>query len=174
MENDEVLYPTNNKVMFSVDNIAELKTMAYDNPRKRVRLCCHQSPKEIVHEMIIVHSQECYVRPHSHTKRNESIYIIEGEADLVFFNLDGAICSIVELGDLRSGKTIYQKIPRNTVHTLIFHTPFLVFKEVTQGPFEQDSTIFPYWSPSDNNGLDIIGPYLQSIATQAEQFRAKK
>ena len=168
-ENDEVLYPNDDKIEFSVSDIATLKDIADRNFRKRVRLCCHRSRNDLVHEMIIVHAKECYVRPHSHPERDESIYILEGEADFLIFDETGEISQIVELGDITSGKTLYKKIPRNTLHSLIFHTPHLVFKEVTSGPFNPDATYHPNWSPPEQAKPEVIKNYLDAVKSKSKE-----
>lgn len=169
-QNNEVLYPNDNNIEFSVSDIATLKDIADRNFRKRVRLCCHRSPNDLVHEMIIVHAKECYVRPHSHTERDESIYILEGEADLLIFDNSGKIIQVIQLGDISSGKTLYKRIPHNTLHTLIIHSAHLVFKEVTQGPFEPTATFFPEWAPSEDADTSDITNYFDEITAKNMQI----
>jgi len=150
-ESDEVLYPSSAKIDFAVADVERLKRMADNNPRGRVRLCVHDSPKSIVHEMIIVHRNDCYVRPHCHMNRDESVHIIEGSADLIVFDSVGEVRSVVELGDMSSGGTFFCKIVAKTIHMLLFKSPHLVFKEVTQGPFDPDAVFFPDWAPAEGD-----------------------
>ena len=139
----EVLYPSEKRIGLSLENIDELKALALKNPDKKIRICMHSNPYEVVHEMIIIHVRDYYVRPHAHLDREESIYIIEGEADLVFYDGKGLIIEKIQMGELKSGRVFYYKIPKNQIHTFKIHSEWLVFKEVTHGPFNADTTYFP-------------------------------
>ena len=44
--NDEVLYPEQRFVELNAKDVVFLKTEAFKNPRKRVRICTHQSPDD--------------------------------------------------------------------------------------------------------------------------------
>ena len=83
-ESDEVLYPEENIVTVEAVDLAELKRLAMRNRRQRIRLCAHGSPTDFLHEMFIVHTRHCYVRPHKHLERPESMAILEGGVDVVF------------------------------------------------------------------------------------------
>ena len=170
-QNDEVLYPASKHVEFAVEDIQQLKKMADKNPRGRIRLCAHQNLNDVVHEMIIVHRGDCYVRPHRHMTRDESIYVIEGEADLVIFNDDGLIRQVVAIGDITSNATLFCKIAANTIHTLLFKTRHLVFKEVTQGPFDCASVFFPTWAPTEED--PSVHFYLQELISMTKKLRDK-
>ncbi len=45
--------------------------------------------KIFLHEMLIVFTRECYVRPHFNNYKPETLYIIEGQAGLIIFNKIG-------------------------------------------------------------------------------------
>ena len=96
--------------------------------------------------MIIVHNKDYYVRPHSHIKNSESLFVIKGVADLVIFNKTGKVVKKINLGDLNSEKIFYYRIPKNIIHTLIIKSKLFIFHEVTEGPFNTKNTFYPYWS----------------------------
>ena len=146
-ESDEVLYPDIEVVTVGAEDIAELKHLALLNPRQRIRLCAHRSPVDSLHEMFIVHTKNCYVRPHKHVGKAESMAILEGEADVVLFNEDGTIRQVANMGDFSSGKQFYYRMSEPIYHTLLIRTDFLVFHESTEGPFIRENTIFPQWAP---------------------------
>lgn len=154
-ESAEVLYPKQDVVFLSTSDLDELKQLALKNPRKRVRLCAHRSPQAHLHEMFIVHTSECYVRPHKHLGKAESMAVLEGEVDVVLFNEDGSINKIVQMGAPGSGKTFYQRLSDPIYHALIIRSPFLVFHEVTEGPFLREKTIFPEWAPAEGDPAAI-------------------
>jgi len=150
-ESDEVFYPDENLVVVGNKELDKLKQLALCNDRQRARLCTHNSPESKLHEMFIVHAKECYVRPHKHVGKDESISILEGEADVVMFDDDGEINQVINTTVSNSSKAFYCRIPDSIYHMLIIRTEFLVFYECTQGPFIRDDTVFPEWAPLDED-----------------------
>jgi len=146
-ESAEVLYVVGDIIPITSKDLQELKQLALLNPRQRVRLCVHKSPNDTQHEMFIVHAKDCYVRPHKHLGKAESMTILEGEVDIVLFNEDGTVQRTVSMGPQNSGKIFYHRLSETFYHTLIIRTEFLVFHEVTKGPFVKTDTIFPEWAP---------------------------
>ncbi len=167
-ESAEVLYPDENIVVVDSADLQELKSLALLNPRQRVRLCTHRSPNDQLHEMFIVHTCECYVRPHKHLQKAESMAVLEGEADVVLFHEDGSIRQIIQLGAANTGKVFYQRLPEEIYHMLIIRTEFLVFHEITEGPFLPGNTVFPEWAPAEQ------GDNSKEFTSQIELLIRKK
>jgi len=166
-ESDEVLYPKGDVVFLSAPDLQELKALAVLNPRQRVRLCAHQNPNDLLHEMFIVHMQDCYVRPHKHMGKVESMTVLEGEVDVVLFHDDGSIRQVIPMGTPDSGKVFYQRLCSEIFHTLVIRTEFLVFHESTEGPFSRVKTIFPEWAPPEQgvaskSFMDRIGSLISN------------
>ena len=57
----------------------------------------HKDIKDNLHEMIIILSKETYIRPHKHLNKVESLHVIEGSAEVIFFNDYGKIINSVRL-----------------------------------------------------------------------------
>jgi len=148
-ENSEVFYSDEDFIVVGNKELDMLKRLALGNDRQRARLCTHNSPKSKLHEMFIVHTNECYVRPHKHLGKDESISILEGEADVIIFNDSGEVSQVINMTALELNKPFYCRIPDSIYHMLIIRSEFLVFHECTQGPFTRDDTIFPEWAPSE-------------------------
>ena len=62
-ENDEVLYPAQDIFTLEPNDLVDLKQAALKNRRQRIRLCAHRNPEDSLHEMFIIHTNECYIRP---------------------------------------------------------------------------------------------------------------
>ncbi|MGB0909677.1 MAG: WbuC family cupin fold metalloprotein [Nitrospirales bacterium] len=154
-ESDEVLYSQSSLVSLSYEDVNCLKTLASHNKRTRARFCAHQSPKDVVHEMVIVHEQGNYIRPHQHQFKSESFIVLEGIADVVLFDHDGNITKCIEIGELSSGYSFFCRIPDSTYHTVLIQSSHLVFLEVTKGPFQISQTVFPNWAPDDNDRIQV-------------------
>jgi cupin fold WbuC family metalloprotein len=79
--------------------------------------------------------------------------ILEGDVDVVLFYDDGAIREVIQMGAPGSGKVFYQRLSDPIFHTLIIRSDFLVFHEITTGPFMREKTTFPDWAP-EKEGLE--------------------
>jgi len=128
-----------------------LKQKASENQRKRIRLCSHKNTDDLVHEMIIVHTKGNYVEPHKHINKSESFHVIEGSADMYFFDEDGKVNKIISMGDRASGKIFYYRISDPIYHTLIVTSEVIVFQETTKGPFDRSETIWAPWAPEEGD-----------------------
>ena len=131
-------------------DIDNLISLAKKTSRNRIRYCAHSSGDDALHEMFIVHPKGAYVRPHLHIDKIESMLILDGEVDYVMFDYDGNINSIIKMGDFKSNKSFYQTIRKEQFHSLIIKSEWLVFLEITNGPFDKNDTIFAEWSPLEN------------------------
>lgn len=148
-ESAEVFYTDQASIRVGVEDIKFLKEQARKNPRGRSRLCTHKDPQAVLHEMLIVHGRDVYVRPHRHLGKEESFHVIEGSAQVVVFENDGRVRERVPVGDAASGRAFYFRLREPLFHSLIIESEFFVFHEVTSGPFERDKTEFAAWSPED-------------------------
>lgn len=168
IESNEVLYPGEDVVLITNTDLKELKRLALLNPRQRVRLCSHRSPNDQLHEMFIVHTHECYVRPHKHIGKVESIAVLSGEVDVVLFYEDGTIRKVVRMGDMSSGKVFYYRLSDPIYHMLLIKTDCLVFYEVTQGPFIREQSVFPEWALTEND--PSVKGFIQMVKSWIDDY----
>ncbi len=150
-ESAEVRYATDAVVLVDADDVARLKAEAAQNPRKRIRLCAHAGVDDVLHEMIIVHTNDTYVRPHKQLGKSESFHVLEGAVDVVLFDDEGGVTDVIEMGALASGKPFYYRLASSLFHTLLIRSKELVFHEVTSGPFRRADTVFASWAPEDGD-----------------------
>ena len=108
----------------------------------------HKNEEDKLHEMMIVHKSNTYVRPHMHKKKSESFMVLNGKVDVVIFHKNGNVKNIIEMGSPSSGHYFYLKIPAGTYHSMIFHSKKTVYQEAVLGPFSAGDTIFAKWSPN--------------------------
>ncbi len=166
---DEVLYPNEEIVRVDAAVIETLKKLADANPRERVRLCAHHSENDLVHEMIIVHKAGIYVRPHKHLGKSESFHVIEGEADVVFFDEGGNIVDVVKMGASCAGRHFYYRLDEPLYHTLVIRSEHFVFHEVTRGPFDRSESVFPSWAPEECD-VENCCAFVEQTASRAANF----
>jgi len=114
------------------------------------RICIHKSTKSKIHEMVVFHKKNAYVRPHKHLNKAESFQVIKGDVTLIIFNNYGKPIKKVDMGEYASGKIFYYKMQKSYFHTQIINRD-TVFKEVTNGPFIKKKTLEAKWSPKDSD-----------------------
>lgn len=141
--------------------------------RKRIRICAHKSTEDALHEMIMVFEKGSYIRPSKHIGKEESIHILEGTGNFVFFDEKGEITQVVPLGDATTGRQRYVRTPVETYHTLLITSEYLVVQETTQGPFSRDDTICAEWGPEDQD-VAQVEDYMAQLADRVARFTKQK
>jgi len=150
-ENDEV-YRTHGKIAkVTGDDVIFLKAQAAKNERRRVRLCTHPCNADLLHEMLIIHVQNTYVVPHKHLKKSESFHIIEGALSVFLFDDDGRVIETIRMGEAKSGRVFYYRLSSCIYHSVLPESEFVVFHEVTNGPFDRQDMIIAPWAPTEGD-----------------------
>jgi cupin fold WbuC family metalloprotein len=149
--NQEVLYTDEPVTKVTRHDVDVLKALARQTARQRSRLCAHPDAADTLHEMLIVHPNGTYVRPHKHPRKSESFHVIEGAADVVIFDEAGHVTEVMPMGDYASGRQFYYRMDVPYYHTLLISSDVLVFHETTNGPFRSSDTVFPSWAPEEND-----------------------
>jgi len=98
--------------------------------------------------MIIAICENSYIRPHKHNSKMESFHLIEGKANILIFENNGAIKQNIKLG---FDDNIVYRIDKDFYHTIVPTTPILVIHEVTNGPFIKDSNKYAKFSPKESS-----------------------
>jgi cupin fold WbuC family metalloprotein len=168
-ESNKVLYTRNKLTIINQSDIADFKQLAINNNEGRSRLCSHLDKTDLLHEMLIVHKKNTYVRPHKHCAKTESIHIIEGLVDILLFDDRGNIDSIIKMGDYRSGLPFYFRLNDEVFHTLIIRSEFVVFHETTHGPLKPESTVYAQWAPKESL-IDSVFKYMRDLDMRAKEI----
>ncbi len=170
LQSAEVLYAKDSEIIkLKNSQVTQLISMSNQNERKRIRICTHRGPGELLHEMIIVHAKGTYVRPHKHLGRSESFHVISGRADVIVLDDFAEIVDVIPMGDYRSGEHFYYRLNSNFFHTMLIYSDSLVFQEVTMGPFDPKSTIFAPWSPTEDVADEVVS-FTESMNKRAQNF----
>lgn len=168
--NQEVLFADERIVKVGSKEIEFLKKKASYNIRQRMRLCTHRDIADRLHEMLIVHQKDTYVRPHKHQNKIESFHIIEGAVDVILFDDDGNIIEVIRMGDYSSGSHFYYRISDPYYHTLLIKSDVLVFHETTNGPFNRSDTIFAPWAPEESD-LIATNEFMTRLTRFVDAFK---
>jgi len=166
---NEVFYAKENILQLDCGVISSLKQCAQVNKSKKSRICTHLTELDAVHEMIIVHNQGYYVRPHRHFGKSESFHIVEGELDLLIFDENGNLHKIVEMGEYASGKAFYYRLSSSLFHSMLIKSASAVFHETTNGPFDPQDTEYASWSPDKNSEN-----YMKQLLLDVNEFKQKQ
>ena len=149
--NNEVFYTQNTITQINEEDISFLKANIKNTEKKRIRLCTHLNEQENLQEMFIALSNETYIRPHKHLNKSESLHVLEGHADVVFFSDIGKITKIISLSKELSKSCFYYRISEPTYHTFIVKSDIFIFHETTLGPFKKSDTLYAPWSPKEKD-----------------------
>lgn len=168
--NDEVFVAQDAIVKIGPDEVAFIKAKAATNGRQRARICAHKSNDDQLHEMVIAISSQSYIHPHKHEGKSESFHVIEGAADVVVFDDNGAVTDVVELGDPTTGRFFFYRLDKNACHTLLIKTKFFVVHEITNGPFVPEKTLLASWAPCEGR-IAETNVYIKSVAELVRKYK---
>jgi cupin fold WbuC family metalloprotein len=115
--------------------------------------------------MLIVHGRDCYVRPHKHLAKSEAFHVIQGVVDIVLLDEAGKVVEVIKMGDYASGRKFYYRLADPLYHTLLIRSDWLIFHEITNGPFKREDTIFAPWAPEEGPAAER---YLQELNRQVQ------
>lgn len=140
-----------------------LKEQALGTRRRRMRLCAHPGPDDLLHEMLIVHPRAAYVPPHKHPGKSESFHVVDGRLTVFLFDESGAIVRTIPMGAGDPDRAFYYRLSEPLYHTVVPESDLVVFHEVTNGPFRREDTVFAPWAPADSPaGVDAETAALQA------------
>ena len=168
--NNEVFYTEKKISQIKDSDIAFLKDNIKNTKKKRIRICTHLNEKDGAHEMFIALSNETYIRPHKHFNKSESLHVLEGSADVVFFDDEGKIINIIPLSVASSNSCFYYRINEPIYHTFIIKSKIFIFHETTQGPFRKSDTIYAPWSPKEID-YDKIVKFVSELKESVKTFK---
>jgi cupin fold WbuC family metalloprotein len=166
----EVVFAQSEVVTVGREWLDRLKREAQASPRRRARVCLHQSHDDAVQEMVIAFCRGSLVRPHRHVGRCESLHVIEGELAVLLFDDAGHVERRIDLcgGGVAGGASIgghptkpfMYRLSAPAWHTVAPCSELVVVHEVTQGPFVVGDDGFAPWSPP-------VGPALEAFIAAA-------
>lgn len=142
-----------------IDNelINELKTVSEQRGGCNARICLHEDPGALHHDMIILEYRDQYSRPHKHINTGETFNIIEGELAVFIFNDNGDVAEVCHLqcGDVYRMNT-------GIFHVLLPVTDKVIYHETKAGPFDRDNNVPADWAP-DGSDMKHQEQFMQSL-----------
>jgi cupin fold WbuC family metalloprotein len=124
-----------------------------------VRLCLHESPESLLHDMIVVQYAGQYSRPHKHLEKGESYHMIEGEMGIVIFDDEG---NMVDACHMDTSKITVYGVGTGMYHTNFPLTDVAVYHESRPGPFVPEDSVFAPWGP-DGGDEDAAREFVAAL-----------
>ena len=63
----------------------------------------------------------------------------------------GSLREVVPMGPYSSGRAFFYRLMENCYHSVLIRTPYSLFHETTNGPFQHSDTEFAPWSPAEGD-----------------------
>ncbi len=93
---------------------------------------------------------------------------------MVIYGDDGTISDIIPMGEYGTdGRFFYYRLSDPLFHTLRILSDYLIFHEITQGPFKISETEFASWSPGEED-LDAQKEFMEELAVSVGNFVKRK
>ena len=144
-ENEEVYYLKKKNLNFN-DAFSFLINKSKSNKRKTSRICLHKNKKSKIHQMLICHHKSFNILPHCHLSKEETCVVLKGRMKLFFNEKNG---NIKKTSILNSNNLNLIKIDKKLFHSMTVLSNYVIFLEITKGPFRKSDTIYPKWKNYD-------------------------
>ena len=145
-----------------IDNkfIHAIKKRVILNKLNKFKVCLHKNKNYPVQEMINFNYGFNYYRPHKHLLNiNESYHLIEGSMEIYILDDNCKVKKKIKLSAKRKNtynSSIIFKINKPLYHFVVPVSKWLIYHEVTTGPWSKKFIKYADFSPSkDINGLGI-------------------
>ena len=165
-----IYYADDDVVKFGSEEVKFLKERVSLSSKKRNRICSHLTDDDQLHEMLICVMADSYIAPAKHIGKAESLHVVEGEADIVFFDMNGNVEKVMELTEPTFPGKFYYRMNTEIYHMLIVRSECFVFHEVTLGPFDRLTTVKPDWAPEDNNQKEV-SVFLEEVGKAVDKLK---
>ena len=149
-KSDTVYSAKGSVISISRADVDFLKGVATDEKTARVLL--HGEPDAALHEMLITHSFEQYIRPHINEQSAKSFLVFEGEMVVVIYEESGAIRDHFRLCAFQSGSPFFIRLNQPVYHTVVALTNQVAFLETVIGPHTE--TRYATYAPSPDDVLE--------------------
>jgi cupin fold WbuC family metalloprotein len=165
----EVLVCTDEIIALRHSHVERLGAMAAASPKHRARICVHKDADAGIQEMIILMSRSSYLCPHRHSNKCESFHLVEGIADIVVFGDDDEIEKVIPFSP---EDAFFYRLDTKRYHTIVVRSDFIVFHEVTNGPFIQNATEYAPFAPRE--GTNGVENYRKKLDNQIAAWLGKR
>lgn len=97
------------------------------------RLYIQKNDGALLHEEFVIYTSKSSIGVKVHVDADRSLHILEGDADVVFFDKAGNTLDVLELGDKAKGKIVCLRVPKGMFYTIVVKSDYLVSHEAMSG-----------------------------------------
>ena len=159
-------------------DLKKLKKFTQKEKLKKFRYCLHQNPKHLTQEMIICTKGFVYTRPHKHPKsKSESYHMLLGNMDVYLFSDKGKVIDKINLScskfKTKNSRSMY-RINSPIFHTMVPNTKWVIWHEVTTGPFIKNSQYFSKFadfSPKYDSSKEQLSIFFKKTLKRQINFK---
>ena len=142
-KNDRVFYAKDSPISLTLQDIYFLKGLAQAKKNDIFRVCLHSNDNEIIHEMVMVHTQPTQVGPLKQNNRQSlSYYMIEGKLAVSFYTDDGKKYEQILLDASNQSENKIIRLEPQIFRSVKSLSAYAIFVEIAQGPFNDNDTIW--------------------------------
>ncbi len=155
-------------VAWGAEEAAFLSAARQESSRKRTRLLLHPERSHALQEMLVAYGRDTYIRPNRHTY-DESVQVVQGACDVLFFGERGAPGRVVRLGGPGGTRPQYCRVPRAIWHTVLVRSDELVLFEAAEGPHDPSRTAWANFAPPESE-MANVARYRAMLDGEAERL----
>ena len=136
-----------------IDNKFLLSIKKKNNKKKlnKFKICLHKDENYPVQEMINFSYGFNYNRPHKHLlNKNESYHIIEGGMEIYLISEKNKIIKKIKIEKKKNKFPPIFKLNKPIFHFIVPSTDWLIYHEVTTGPWKKKFIKYADFSPKNN------------------------
>jgi len=141
-KNARVFYAMSNPFSISKQLMVLLREYARLKELPIFRCCLHTDDSNDVHEMLMIHPQQCDVGPLKQDKTSLSYHMIDGELEIKLYDNSGLQVSSQTISSQDGSVSRSVRLNANQYRSIHTKTPHAIFLEVASGPFMDSDTVW--------------------------------
>ena len=106
--------------------------------------------------MIIVFTNEAFIKPNNNFNKSESLIVLEGKIDLYLLDENGKVYEKILMSEYNSSNIFSYRLKKSCWHTMESLTPYSVVHEFIEGPFDNTFIDEPTWMPKNKTDMKTL------------------
>lgn len=148
-----------------------LRAAVMVSPGDQAQINLHTGDDDPLQEMLVAFRRTSYIRPQKPSGKGEVIHIIEGQADVVVFNDDGAVTEVISLDASGAAGGLTCRMPASAYHMLLVHSDVLIVHKVATAPSIAGESVPAGFSP-DAADREGGAAFLEAVRRDVAAFTA--
>lgn len=168
LKKHEFIY--NNFELINESFILSIKKKILSKKISNYKVCFHKNRNYPVQEMINFFYGFNYNRPHKHINQiNESYHLIEGEMEIYLLSNNNKVFKKIKLKKNSKNFRMF-KINKPIYHFIVPSSKWLIYHEVTTGPWSSNLIKYASFAP-ENNDNDKGKKFYEQIKEKSKKLR---